>query len=72
MTMRIHGAGLYYTILPRANRVDDLRATHRDANPLPAVPDSQRTGEAILRRALKAPTAAEVARELDRKLAVRR
>ena len=71
--MRLHGPGLYCTIhLPRANRVDDLRATHRDTNPLPAVPDNQRTGEAILRRALKTPTAAEVASAMDRKLAVRR
>jgi hypothetical protein len=47
---RPRGLGLYAIIAPPHPR-DDLRTTHRDASPLPAV------------------TPAQVARELDRRLA---
>ena len=66
------GPGLYETINLGRHRREDLRSTHRDSNPMQAVPDPQDIGEAIMRRALAKPTAARVQRELARKLEGRR
>ena len=69
---RPQGPGLYQTINLGAYRRDDVHATHTHGNPLQALPDNQRTAEAIARRALAKPTAAQVQRELARKLEGRR
>ena len=69
---RPKGQGLYCTINLGRHRREDLSATHRDSNPLPAISDPQGIGEAIMRRALAKPTAAQVQRELARKLEGRR
>jgi len=68
----MHGHGLYSEIFLPANNRRELTRTHRDGNPLPLVPDSQATGEAIFRRARNlGTTPAQIARALDRALAVK-
>ena len=49
--IRPKGPGLYCTINLGAHRREDLSSTHRDSNPLLAIPDPQNVGEAIMRRA---------------------
>jgi hypothetical protein len=64
------GPGLYQTIhLPRATRIDDTRATHRDSNPLPAQPDPQRTADELATRSRRLlpghPTMESLRRYID-------
>jgi len=53
MTTRPHGPGLHMTIHLGRTRKDDLRATHRDRDNLPAIADPERTAKAILTRATR-------------------
>jgi hypothetical protein len=49
---RPKGPGLYATIaLPRHNRTDVLKQTHKEPRALPVVPDIESTASAIVRRA---------------------